>query len=525
MNPKILASLEHLKQLQTVTLLPYQLPDQNKLLWRYGIPGFHCLNTGEVTGFLPEEACFADFEWLCSHEGATYLTPELSAVTIRKPFCGQFIGLSGNSYIWFQPGNYAKPETLQYCSVGKKVSTFIVHNTAADRPMITESHTQNTNDGPNFFCTMSAHLLCAGVSSQQSWQYTMGSDKPRTGGLKNLVDVYNFWSQTEFPAVLELGAQRGTVKAEAKAIRDVFYKGSLKTVLGLLEELVSYGMADVEKTLAIYRNLYPAWVDALPSRESQYFYLKRAKVNYALAPDFVSWFYSTEVQYQTIQSEINTLVQLNNQTKLAEFKAEVATSLASFNPTLEALSPYCLKGKPGSLAKKWQSQPPYLLAQELHLETQSVINQWQQLYNAGSWKINSNGSPLWAKTESSCDSPISQLLLDAEYIYSSDLPAATVMFDKVKKFVYYDNKNAQVKITEPKKSIATKDNCGSILAKGFIPLWENRVLSCKSDDAKVIVNLMAQVSYWTSVRSRLAELVVLAAPCHGDRDHNRNSVP
>jgi hypothetical protein len=512
MNPKILASLKHLKQLQTVTLLPYQLPNQATLLRMYRIPGFHCLNTGEVTEFLPEEAAFADTEWLCSHEGAMYLTPELPTVTIRKPFCGQFIGLSGNSYIWFQPGDYTKPETLEFCAVGNIVSTLVVHNIAADRPMIAESHTQNTNDGPYFFCTMSAHLLCAGVSSQQSWQYTMGSDKPRSGGLKNLVDVYNFWSETEFPAVLELGAKRGTAKAESKAIRDVFYKGSLKTVLGLIEELVSYGMNDVEKTLAVYRSLYPAWIDALPSKESQYFYLKRAKVNYSLMPNFVEWFYSTEAQYQAIQSEINALVQVNNQAKLAEFKTQIDKSLEYFRFSPEENPAFCLKGKPGVLTKKWQPQPgclPYLLAQELNLETQSVIAQWQNLYNAGSWKIDKEGDPAWAKTVSSADSPISQLLLDAEYAYASDLPAAVVMFDKVKKFVYYTEKNEQVKITSPKKSLNTKDNCGSILSADFVGLWENGVIKCSNSTAKRITGLMRQVSYWTSVRSRLAELALL----------------
>lgn len=513
MNSKILRSLDLLHQLQTVEVKSYQLPDQTQLLRMHGVPGFHNLVTKEVTEFLPETACFADFEWLCSNEGSTYITEELSAVTIRMPFMGQFIGESGNSYIWFQPGDYAQPETLEFCSVGERCNTFVVHNIAADRPMIAESYNPNTNEGPNFFCTMSAHVLCAGVSSQQSWEYQIGSDKPRSGGLKNLVDVYNFWSETDFPTVLNLGAKRGSVKAESKAIRDVFFKGSLKTVLGLLEELCHYGMADVEKVAKLYKNLFPAWLDSLPAKESQYFYLKRAKSNYALMAQFKEWFLVTEAQYQAICSEINDLIQANNQTKLAEFKAELNQSMTNFNPTAEALAPYCLKGKQGTLAKKWQSEPgklPYLLAQELHLETQSVINHWQQLYNAGSWKVNSSGLPSWAKTESSADSPISQLLLDATYRYSTDLSPAVVMFDKTKKFVYYDNKNQLVKITEPKKGLNTKDNCGSVLSKGFIELWENGVLSCNTDTAKKVTELMGQISYWTSVRSRLAELYVLA---------------
>jgi hypothetical protein len=217
--------------------------------------------------------------------------------------------------------------------------------------------------------------------------------------------------------------------------------------------------------------------------------------------------------YQSICTEINELIQANNQAKLAQFKTELNQSIANFNPTAEALAPYCLKNKLGTLAKKWQSEPgqlPYLLAQELHLETRSVIDRWQKIYNAGSWKITAEGLPAWAKTESSADSPISQLLLDAEYKYSTDLQPATVMFDKLKKFVYYDNKEQQVKITSPKKGQNTKDNCGSILSKDFIELWENGVLATRGSEAQQIVKLMSEISYWTSVRSRLSELYVLA---------------
>jgi hypothetical protein len=66
-----------------------------------------------------------------------------------------------------------------------------------------------------------------------------------------------------------------------------------------------------------------------------------------------------------------------------------------------------------------------------------------------------------------------------------------------------------VKITSPKKGLATKDNCGSVLSKEFTPLWETGVLSCSTDIAKQITVLMSRISYWTSVRSRLAELVAL----------------
>jgi hypothetical protein len=509
MNPKIVRSLELLHELQSVVVKDYAMLSQSELLELYHYAnGFYCFNTALWHSTLPEEAAVADTEWLCSHEGSVDIAGIMT--TIRKPFCAQFIGLSGNSYIWFQPGDYRDPKTLSYCDLGELCNTLVVHNIAADRPMFLQSHNRNTNEGPNFFCTMSAHLLCAGVSSQQSWNYQMGSDKPRVGGLKNLVDVYNFWSQTEFPRVLELGAKRGNVKAEAKEIRDIFYKGDLKTVLGMLQELVTYGMSDVQKVVEVYRNLFPAWLDTLPAKESRYFYLKRAKVNYSLSDQYASWFRSTESKYQVIKEQINELIQANNQAKLSEFKLEIDKEIEA-DPISHIPDSFCLKNKPRTLAKKWYPNAEgksYLLAQALVPGVQAVISKWQVKYNAGNWAIDNSCSPKWAKTESSCDSPISQLLLDATYKYSSDLPAAPVMFDKNVKFVYYRGAE-MVKITSPKKGLNTKDNTGSILAKDYIALWETGVLSCSTDTAKQITVLMSQISYWTSVRSRLAELAVL----------------
>lgn len=508
MNPKIIASLNYLKQLSQTVLLDYILPDRFELdLIKKGL--FYCLNDKSYSKNFPEEACFADTEWLCSNEGAVYLTEHLPEVTVKRPFCAQFIGLSGRSYLWFQPSNYSDPKALVLCSLGDTCRTLVVHNIAADRQMFTESFTQNTNEGPNFFCTMSAHLLCAGVSDQQSFSYTAGQEGPRAGGLKNLIDVFNFWSETPFPEVFELSAKRGTAQQESKKIRDIFYKGSLADVNAMLPELIQYGMQDVNKVLAIFKNLYPAWLDALPSVESQYFYLKRAKVNYAIPTYFKEWFLETEAQYQAIKTEIQTLVKANNETKVKEFLLELeAAPILSF--TLEEL-PAKYKNKAGTkVLKKWDN--PWLLAQELNLAVVAIISKWNTKYPAVNWKVNESGYPIWyLASDDSADSPICQLLLEA--VYNTDGNSYPITFDKVLKFVYITESNEVKKIVSPKKGQNTKDNCGSILSKDFIPYWDNGVFQTDSEVAKTIVDKMRLITYWTSVRSRLAELVVLQPIC------------
>jgi hypothetical protein len=503
MNLNILESLDLLTELSKSKALPIKHPDRFELdLIIKGL--FYCLNDKVYHQEFPEKAAITDTEWLCANEGAIVLTDELNEVTIKRPYCCQFIGLSGKTYLWFQPGNY-KTKRLKLCTLGSTCNTLVVHNIAADRPMFTEAWLSNTNNGVNFFCTMSAHLLCAGVSDQQSYYYSEGQTGPRAGGLKNLVDTYNFWSATEWPEVMELNAPRGKAEVASKKIRNIFYKGTLAEINASLVDLISYAIEDVNKTFAIFRNIFPAWLNALPSKESQYFYLKRAKVNYSIPSYFKDWFIATEAKYQAIKAEIKALVKENNENKVKEFLDELKTAqILAY--TFEEL-PAKYKNKAGTqVLKKWNN--PWLLAQELNPEVISIIDRWNNKYPAVNWKLDKTGFPLWyLNCDDSADSPICQLLLDASFITSEGPQPIT--YDKTLKFVYLRN-GATIKITSPKKGLNTKDNCGSILSKDFIPYWENGTFTTHSESAKKIVNKMSEISYWTSVRSRLAELVVLS---------------
>ncbi len=504
-------SLKHLYQLQHVAVKPYAMPFGPELMAMRWQPGFHCLNTGEIFTDFPEQAAFVDTEWLVKANGSApiaglYSDPafnlgpdkELNPV-VKRPFSVQIIGLSGKSYIWFQPEDYSDATKLQLCSIGPHCTTMVVHNIAADRPLFKEVY-ENPQQ-INFFCTMSAHLLCAGVSDQQSWSYREGHIGPRAGGLKNLIDVYNFWAFTPFPEVLEFSAKRGETKIESKKIRDIFLNGQIKQVYTMLSELVQYGMEDTNKVVAIFRNLYPAWLNALPAKESQYAYLKRAHVNYSVPSYFKEWFITTELKYRAISKQITALIEANNKTQLNKFKGEIDAAIDhDLKPGPEFYT------KTGKLKKQWNYL--YLLQQELNPDVQAVINKWESKYPAGSWKLDKEGIPDWyVKTNHSSDSPICQLLLDPQYTHIVG-ESAYITYDKVKKFVYYIGPE-QIKITSPKKGLNTKDNCGSILAKDFIDLWDEGVLFTEGPEAQEIVKLMSSISYWTSVRKRLACI------CHG----------
>jgi hypothetical protein len=494
MNPQIIQSLEDLANLSKTK--PGSAPSVVSRDIKQGL--FYCFDEDKYYKEYPEVACFADTEWQCSNEGAYDLTPDLN-VTIKVPYSCQFIGVSGKYYLWLGGGPQLNSGL---CSLGTVVRTIVVHNMAADRPMFKESSEQNTNYGPNFFCTMSAHLLCAGLSDQQAFYHRGGQKGNRAGSLKNLIDIYNFWSVEPYPKTMEYSARRGTAEPSSKKIRNIFYKGTASEIDAMFPELMAYGLEDVRKVSAIFTNLYPAWLNSLPSVESQYFYLKRAKVNYCLPDYYKEWFLATESKYQTIKAEIRELIKANTQDKLNEFISETGSVL---NPVykLESLEPRFLNKAGTRILKRWDN--PWLLNQELNPEFKRVIQKWNDKYPAVSWEVDSKGIPAWYnKCDHSPDSPICQLLLDITYNHEGT--PCPVSYDPSTKFVY-ESESGLRRIISPKKGLGTKDNCGSVLSKDFTPLWESGVLSTRGSIAKQVVEKMSLITYWTSVRSRLAELV------------------
>jgi hypothetical protein len=489
MNPSIIKSLKHLKLLAQVKTLPYETTD-----W-HSIPKliFYCLNTEEITDQLPEEAFFADFEWQCNHEGSITL-PNFDPIQRKKPFCGQFIGLSGKSYVWFGNG-----EAL--CSVGDTATTFVVHNIAADRPMISESWNPNTNLGPNFFCTMSAHLLLAGISGQQDWSYKAGDLGPRAGGLKNLIDVFNFWSAETYPEVMNRFATRGKARIAEKEIREIFYKGTAKEIAARLPELMAYGLEDVDKLVKLFPSMYACWLNQLPMLESQYFYFKRAKVNYSLDSDFKTWFENTEQKYQEALQQIDSKVVDLTQSIVTNFTNEIDEVISS-NPIEPQQECYTKGSKYTKLKAKYKNA--YVLHKEYNPKLNFVVEKYADEYPCISWELTNNGLPLWADKPITSRSVDMQLLLKPKYRDSVE-SLVQVKYARECGF-YYEKSGLRVKITSPKKGLNTKDNCGSLFSKDFIAYWENDTLSTEAPESKEIVQLMGSISYWTSVRSRLAEV-------------------
>jgi hypothetical protein len=421
---------------------------------------FHNLNTKEITETLPEEAAIVDFEWLVE-------------TGMKRPF-----------YVWFG-------DSQNLCSVGTSCKTFICHNIEADRPCILESYEQNTNLGPNFFCTMSAHLLVAGIGNQQAFRYQPGATKARVGGLKNLIDVFNFWSAETYPEVLDYKAKRGEAKLEEKEIRDIFLTDEFQ-VLNRLNDLMTYGFEDVDKVLRMLPSLHKAWMVSLPAKESQYFYLKRAKVNYSLSPEFHSWFENTEIIYQEKIAEVELKVKQITEQIQSEFNSD----LESIKIPDVLPEDFYTKSKVPKLKKKYENKN--IIIKELDLAKQ-VVAKYTKLFPDFTWQVSSAGAPLFLEGLTS-KSPAFQLLLSPTF---RDNP---IFYSREIGFFYREKDGTQTKVTSPKKGLNTKDNCGSIFSKDFMDYWEDGTFKVDNEIAKEVVKVMSEISYWISIRTRIGEI-------------------
>jgi hypothetical protein len=316
-----------------------------------------------------------------------------------------------------------------------------------------------------------------------------------------LIDVFNFWSAETYPEVMNRFATRGKARIAEKEIREIFYKGTAKEIAARLPELMTYGFEDVDKLVKLFPSMYACWLDQLPMLESQYFYFKRAKVNYSLDSDFREWFEKTELKYQTELELIDTKVQELTTSIVISFTNEIDEVILS-NPIEIPQECYTKSSKYTKLKAKYNNT--YALHKEYNPQLNFVVEKYSDEYPCINWELTNNGLPIWADKPITSRSVDMQLLLKPKY---QDAVGSQVQVKYARACgFYYEKEGVRVKITSPKKGLNTKDNCGSLFSKDFIPYWENGVLSTDSSEAKEIVKIMSSISYWTSVRSRLAEI-------------------
>lgn len=434
---------------------------------------------------IPEEFIALDFEWV--------------VVESPAPIIGTAVGmLSGKQYVWLSSRlDPMGDQTPKLCKIGDQVLLCLVHNVAADRPKVFEAHKDNSNLPPFFMCTSALHLLCAGAGGQQTWGFNSEDFKPyytEAGALKNLLDTYNFWTNSD-------------VQPEAKLIRNVFRDKPLSDIRLLFSELMDYSLKDPVMVAKLFAPLYKDYLVANPSEEGQYFAFKRGAVSINPIPNFEVWANSIEEDYQKKQLELNEITREILKEKALEFKKQIDLNLVDY--TLEEL-PADMKLKSGKAVKK-NFANIYKQNMELNKNVRNICASWEEKYPAKDWDVAKDGFPSWYSEldELRYGSAISQLLCDLSI--KTDEGICQITYErgqKGRKFLYRRPCGEVARVVNPAKGPMSEDNCGSLFAKDYISLFENGVIYSENIKANKITKLAADLSYWTSVRARVFHIIV-----------------
>lgn len=347
----------------------------------------------------------------------------------------------------------------------------IAHNANYDRRRVKESYHLDDN---NFWLdTMSMHINIAGLSSAQRFyfvnngatkknKYSFEPQWATSGSMNSLVDCYNHH------------VYMGRLSKDDKKIRDAFVEAtSLKEIHDDLINLVSYAIRDVRLTFELAEVLIPKYLQANPSRTTLVSHGVLMRSFLPIAKNWNIWLNRCETLWNEChdkQTEILSELALNVFQAYQDQELDIES-----DPWLSQLdwSMNTRLKKDGTPLSKWYGIPKWL-------RDVSEIK-FGQLEITG----------ITTKTR------LSHLLLrlkwnDRPIQYFNDLGWCT-MNHELCEFE---------RIPHPKTEGA---NVGTLLNKDYYNEMEEGILTSDLSQAKELLDLSINVSYWTSVRSRVLE--------------------
>ena len=344
-------------------------------------------------------------------------------------------------------------QDLPQLGTGKFV---VCWNSSYDSVRYKERYEQVSNTPNNFFfCAMSAHIVSSGFNSGQRIRY-MGIKKSEkyyrpkwfyAGSPANLVEAHNFHC-------VPLGAE--PVELDTKKTRNIFVKGeTLDEIRAEWEDIIPYAMNDALYTLRAFRAIYPKYCEAMPSSVSQAAHYLISHSNAYVSDDYYDWIDRCERLFAEASQEINSIL--------------VELGEAAY--------------------QQWLLDPD-------SVET----DPWYRHLN---WHIpRGSTEPVWirdrAKLTAKCNA--------ASYLLRLKFQGHPVEKTKENGWGSRTVKGKFTKVPHPEGTTA---NVGLLLSAKLVPLYEQGVLECETDDALRVLNLLKRVSLWTGYRKRMSGLPIV----------------
>jgi len=382
-------------------------------------------------------------------------------------------------YIWMHE-TYVDP-TIDYVPSLVPVGNgkiFIAHNVAFDRARCKESYDITKKN--YWFDTMSAHINVSGLASGQRWWYVQAATKKSSfradptwankGSLNSLIDCYNFHCQP-----------MTRLEPEDKKIRDVFVVSeSMEQIHELNADLTQYALKDVEITQELFSILALKYLQNNPSLTTLIGHFGISSAFLPVVDDWKEWFEGCEkIWHDSIARQEEILGQMAREVYDAWNQGEVDIES---DPWLSQMDWDCnfKLTKAGKPASKWYGVPKWL-------RSVSEIQKTEE-----SNKLVIGGI--------STKNRLSHFLLRLKW---DDKP---MTYFSNKGWCFFDSEVGEyVRLPHPK---GEGENVGGVLSKDYADDFESGMLSSDLPQAEELIKLAINVSYWTSVRSRVREQLV-----------------
>lgn len=399
--------------------------------------------------------------------------------------------VSSDSYWVWMHESFVDPEVPyvpQLIPTGTTNTLFIAHNVAFDRQRTREAYYLRHDPfhptepfGNLWFDTMSAHINVSGLASEQRFWFSQSDEKsfkyqaPPTwttkGSLNNLVDAYNFHCQPAIP-----------LEKETKKTRNLFViADSMSDFVPNRDELVTYALKDAKITHDLYSILVLKYLQANPSLTTLYGHFAISSTVLPVVDNWHEWVEGCEKMWRE---------SLDRQDELLSELAE-------------------------QLLEDWKSD-------EVDIESDPWLSQldWEANYalkKDGKPKSCWYGVPMWYRKNARNDKELKRIVLEpittksrlSHLLLRLKWNGEPMVYEKDKGWMYMDReKGEMVRVPHP---ASEGQNVGGVLSKDFLPYFEDGTLSSDLPQAQELIQLAVQVSYWTSVRSRVLEQLPMPA--------------
>jgi DNA polymerase gamma 1 len=393
--------------------------------------------------------------------------------------------VSSDSYwIWMHESfvDSSIPYTPQLVPLGTTNSILIAHNVGFDRQRTKEAYylQHNPYDTKNpfgnlWFDTYSAHINVSGFASDQRvavkkiqeektylTHFPSWMDK---GSMNGLVDAYNFHCQPTIPLEKELKKTRNLF-VDAKSMADF---DSTKP------ELVQYALNDVKITFDLYSILVLKYLQANPSPTTLYGHFAQTASILPVINNWPDWVENCEEVWRESVNKQDKLISNLAEQLLEDWRNdEVDIESDPWSSQLDWTANFSLK-KDGTPKSVWYGIPLwYRKAAKNNKETGRIELE-----------------PITTKSR------LSHLLLRLKW------KGQPIRYTVDRGWVYWNEEKSEFeRLPHPK---GEGENVGGVLSNDYLSDFESGTLSSDLPEAQELISLAINVSYWTSVRSRVLE--------------------